>query len=127
MKGNEVGRKGLPAWLDAQTVAVVGTVLTVAVGIAAMILVSVGGIRTEMRAEIGSLRAEIGGLRAEMRDMRRDLTARIDALDVRLRGLEQTVAAIQVSVEGLAERLRVVGAHTRKPLETAQPREPPDG
>ena len=120
MKGNQVGRKALPAWLDARTVAVIGTVLTVGVGIAAMLLVSVGGIRTEMRAGIGSLRTE-------MRDMRRDLAARLDALDVRVRGLEQTVAAIQVSVEGLAERLRVVEAHARQPLETAHPREPPDG
>ena len=59
--------------------------------------------------------------------MRRDLTARLDALDVRVRRLEQTVAAIQVSVEGLTERLRVVEAHTRQPLETAHPGEPPDG
>ena len=120
MDGKEVKGKGLPAWLDGQTVAIVGTVLTVAVGISAMILVSTAGIRAEMATQIG-------GLRTEMSDMRKGLTARLDALDDRLRKLEQTVLVIKHNVNGLEKRVADVEAHVRESLETAQVTQRPDG
>ena len=85
MRGDEVKGKGLPAWLDGQTIAIIGTVLTVAVGISAMILVSTVGIRTQMN------------------DMDKGLTDRLNALDERVRKVEQTVVAIQSSVNRLEE------------------------
>ena len=129
MKGNEVKGADLPEWLSGQTVAIIGTVFTVAIGIAAMILVSTTGIRTEMgslRAEMGSLRAEMGSLRAEMNDMRRELTAGLDALDIRLRSLETLVQRIGHRVTDLEERVSVVERHTREPLETAHVAQQPD-
>jgi len=126
MKDKGAKRTGLPAWLDGQTVAIIGTVLTVGVGISAMILVVFAGIR----AEIGALREEmysqIGGLREEMYQMRTELTRRLDALDVRVRGLERTVTVIEHGMKGLESRLRVVEADRRQPLETPH-LEPPDG
>lgn len=105
----------LPAWLNGQTVAILGTVFTVAIGIAAMILVSTTGIRTEM-----------GSLRVEMNDMRRELTAGLDALDTRLRGLETIVLRIGHRVTDLEERASVVEAHTIQPVETAHVAQQPD-
>ena len=119
----------LPEWLNGQTVAIIGTVFTVAIGIAAMILVSTTGIRTEigsLRTEMGSLRVEMGSLRAEMNDMRRELTARLDALDTRLRGLETIVQGIGHRLTDLEERVSVVEAHTIQPLETAHVARQPD-
>ena len=69
MKGNEVEPTRLPGWLDVQAIAIIGTVLTVAVGI----------------------RTEIGGLRTEMHGMHKELTDQIDALDDRVRKVELTV------------------------------------
>ena len=70
----------LPAWLNGQTVAIVGTVLTVGVAIAAMVFSSTSSIRDEVKATRVELRTEIKGL------------------DARLRVVEQTVAAIEARV-----------------------------
>ena len=183
MQGKEARGTGLPAWLDGQTIAIVGTVLTVAVGISTLVLVSTAGIRADMATQIGGLRAEMGGLRAEMRDvraengglraemgglraemrdvraengglrsemgglrtdmgglraemgglraemndMRKALTARLDALDDRLRNLEQTALVIKLNVGGLEKRVVDVEAHVRESLETAHVMRRPDG
>ena len=101
---------------NGQTVAIIGTTLTVAVGIAAMILASTSAIRVELRTEIRrvdtnmaemrkELSAEIKGVReelsAEIKGVREELSAEIDGvraevkgLDGRLRVVEQTVAAV---------------------------------
>lgn len=138
MKNTEARGAGLPAWLDGQTVAIISTLLTVAVSVATITLVSaagvrteIGGLREEMSREIGGLRtamrAEIGSLRTEMKDMRKELNAQLNALDVRLRALEQTVTVIKHSVANLEARLLIVEAHTREPLETAHVGGQPDG
>ena len=130
MRGDEVKGTGLPAWLDGQTIAIVGTVLTVAVGISAMILVSTVGLRTEaggIRTEIGGIRTEIEGLRTQMNDMHKGLTGRLDALDERVRNVEQTVVAIQSGVNRLAERVRDVEVHVGESLETAHVVQRPAG
>ena len=109
MRGDEVKGTGLPAWLDGQTIAIIGTVLTVAVGISAMILVSTVGIRTQMN------------------DMHKGLTGRLDAVDERVRNVEQTVVAIQSSVNRLAERVRDLEVHVGESLETAHVVQRPAG
>lgn len=133
MKGSEVKGAGWPTWLNGQTVAIIGTVFTVAIGIAAMNLVSMTSIRTEMgslRTEMGSLRTELrtemGSLRTEMNDMRKELTARLDALDTRLRGLEAIVLRIEHRVTDLEERVSVVEAHSSQSLKTAHLVQQPD-
>ncbi len=109
MRGDEVKGTGLPAWLDGQTIAVIGTVLTVAVGISAMILVSTVGIRTQIN------------------DMDKGLTDRLNALGDRVRKVEQTVVAIQSSVNRLEERVRDVEVHMGESLETAHVVQRPAG
>ena len=130
MKSEEVKATGLPAWLGGQTIAIIGTVLTVAVGISAMMLVSTAGIRTEIggiRTEIGGIRTEVGGLRTEMHSRHQELTDQIHALDDRVRKVELTVVAIQSSVDGLGNRVRDVEAHVGESLETAHVVRRPDG
>jgi len=72
-------RDGLspPAWLNGQTVAIVSTVLTVGVGIGAMVFASTSSIRGEIKAARAELRTDI------------------QRLDASLRVVEQAVAAIQ--------------------------------
>ena len=75
-------RDGLvpPGWLNGQTVAIGGAVLTVGLGIGAMVFSSSSSIRGEVKATRLELRTEIKGL------------------DVRSRVVEQAVAAIQAPV-----------------------------
>ena len=120
MRGDEAKGTGLPAWLDGQTIAIIGAVLTVAVGISAMILVSTVGIRAEMGTQIS-------GLRTEVHSMHKVLTDRLEALDGRLRNVEQTVAEIRSSVDGLEKRLQHVELHVRESLETAHVVQRPTG
>ena len=138
MEGNEVKATGLPAWLDGQTIAIIGTVLTVTIGISAMMLVSTAGIRTEiggLRTEISGIRTEmdrqISGLRTEMgrqiSGLRKELTGQLKDLDGRMRTVEQTVVTIQSSVDGLGIRVRDVEAHVGESLETAHVVRRPDG
>ena len=90
---------------NGQTVAIIGTTLTVAVGIAAMIFASTSAIRVELRMEIRRVGANMAEMRkelsAEIKGVREELSADIDgvrteikALDGRLRVVEQTVAAV---------------------------------
>ena len=108
-------RDGLaqPGWLDGQTIAIVSTVLTVGVGIGAMVFSSTSSIRSEIsgiRGEVDglatkledtrkSLTAEIKATRSELRDeikaVRSELSAEIKGLDGRLRNVEQDVAVIK--------------------------------
>ncbi len=115
-------RDGLspPGWLNGQTIAIVSTVLTVGVGIGAMVFASTSSIRGEIsgvRGEISGIRGEVDGLTtklektrerlsAEIKDVRLELSAKIEGLDARLRNVEQDVAVIK-------DRLAVRGPVTR--------------
>ena len=93
------------AWLNGQTLAIVSTVLTVGVGIGAMVFSSTSSIRGEvsslrsevssLRTEVSSLRTEVRGLAAKLEDTRKSLTADIKGLDARLRTVEQDVAVMK--------------------------------
>ena len=117
----------LPAWLEPQTVAILGTLLTVGIGVGALVQTSFSDLRdefaglrgefTHLRGEFTGLRGEFTGLRHEMKEMRQELNAKIGKLDDRLRAVEIDVAAIRVSVLGLDARVRVVEEHAKHPIE----------
>ena len=131
-EASQAPSRTLPAWLDGQTIAIIGTVLTVGVGIGAMILASTAA----MRAEMNGLHARIDDVRKELTvridDVRKELTVRIDAvrkelsgqiagLDARLRVVEQSMEANRVGIPDLQARMRELEAHPRQPPETAHP------
>ena len=59
-EASQARRRNLPTWLDGQTIAIIGTMLTVGVGIGAMVL-----------ASTSAMRAEMDGLHARIDDVRR--------------------------------------------------------
>ena len=114
----ERARFTLPAWLEPQTVAILGTLLTVGIGVGALVQTSF----SDLRDEFTGLRGEFAGLRTEMKEMRQELNAKIGKLDDRLRAVEIDVAAIRTSVLGLEARVRIVEEHARHPIEALPPR-----
>ena len=110
---NQSGRRSiaLPAWLDAATVAILGTVLTVAVGIGAMVQTSFVGFRAEIRAELKETRQQLSANIGKVRD---DLSTEIGQLDDRLRAVEIDVAAIRANVVGLDARVRAIELRRRR-------------
>ena len=137
-----VGR-ALPTWLDGQTIAIIGTVLTVGIGIGAMVLASTSAMRAEMNglhsriddvrekltAKIEDERKELTDkiedvrkeLTAKIEDVRKELGAQIAGLDTRLRVVEQSMEATRVGVPDLQARVRGLEAHARQPAEAAHP------
>lgn len=107
---SQAGRRTLPTWLDGQTIAIIGTVLTVG----AMILASTSALRAEMNG----LRTE---LTARIEDVRKELGTQIAGLDARLRVVEQSMAASRAGVPDLQARVRELEAHARQPAEVAHP------
>ena len=122
----------MPTWLDGQTIAIIGTVLTVG----AMILASTSAlraemndlrteltdriedVRTELTARIEDVRTE---LTARIEDVRKELGAQIAGLDARLRVVEQSLEASRVGVPDLQARVRELEAHARQPADGAHP------
>ena len=122
----------LPTWLDGQTIAIIGAVLTVGIGIGAMVLASTSA----MRAEMNGLHARIDDVRKELTtkidDVRKELTGKIEGvrtqlgaqiagLDARVRVVEQSMEATRIGVPDLQVRVRELEAHARQPAETAHP------
>ena len=120
-EASQAARRSLPTWLDGQTIAIIGTVLTVGVGIGAMILASTSALRAEMNG----LHARIDDVRTELLtridDVRKELSAQIRGLDARLRVVEQSMQAIQGGLPDLQARVRELEAHARQPPKTAHP------
>ena len=100
-------REGLtrPAWLDGQTVTVVSTVLTVGVGIGAMVFASTSSIR----GEVSSIRDEVHGLAKKLEDTQKSLAAEITATRLELSAeIKATRLELSAEIKGLDGRLRVV-------------------
>ena len=131
----------LPNWLDSRTVAILTTLLTVALALGAMMQTTYSRMGQEfgqLRQEFGQLRQEFGQLRLELRqdikNLRDELGAEIKGLDTRLRAVEIDVAAIRerltavevevsairVAMTGFDARLKAVEGHThdREPWDT---------
>ena len=87
---------GLPAWLDSRTVALIGTVVTVGLGIAAMIMATASATRTELSMRIENVRLELS---TRIEDVRKELLAEIKVIEGRLRVVELDVAATRTKVE----------------------------
>ena len=116
--GNTWSNGVLPNWLDSRTIAILTTILTVALALGAMMQTTY----SRMGQEFGQLRQEFGQLRQELRqdikNLRDELTAEIKGLDTRLRAVEIDVAAIRerltaVEVEVSAIRVAMTGFDTR--------------
>ena len=132
MKATERTGPGVPGWLNnGQTVTIVGTTLTVAVAIGAMIFTSTSAIRMELRTEIQrvdanmtqmrkELSADIDGVRkelsADIRSVREELSADIrsvrEELSADIDGVREELSAdidgVGAQIKGLDGRLRVV-------------------
>lgn len=119
---SQAGRRTLPTWLDGQTIAIIGTVLTVG----AMILASTSALRAEMNDLRTELTDRIEDVRTELtariEDVRKELSTQIAGLDARLRVVEQSMEASRVGVPDLQARVRELEAHARQPAEVAHPR-----
>ena len=119
----------LPTWLDSRTVAIMTTMLTIAVALGAMVQTAHSGLRDDidqLRQDMtgmgGELRAEIDNVRVELsadiENVRVELSADIKALDTRLRTVEIDVAAIRerlsaVEVDVSAIRMAMTGFDAR--------------
>lgn len=108
----------LPTWLDSRTVAIMTTMLTIAVALGAMVQTAHSGLRND----IDQLRQDMTGmgreLRAEIDNVRVELSADIKALDTRLRKVEIDVAGIRerlsaVEVDVSAIRMAMTGYDAR--------------
>ena len=142
-EASQAERRTLPTWLDGQTVAIIGTVLTVG----AMNLASISAlraemndlrtelteriedVRTELTARIEDVRKELTvkiedvrkELTVKIEDVRKELGAQIAGLDARLRVVEQSMEASRVGVPDLQARVRELEAHARQPADAAHP------
>ena len=94
-----------PTWLDARTIAILTTTMTVALALGTMVQTALAG----MGGEIAQLRQE---LRTDIENVRTDLSAdigrldrRVDKLDDRLRSVEVGVAAISDDIGRLDDRV----------------------
>ena len=65
-EGSGRGRPRLPEWLDSRTAALIGTILTVGIAIAALIIATTAATRTEIRNLRSDLSGEIHGVRTEL-------------------------------------------------------------
>lgn len=100
-------RDGLPpaAWPTGQTIAIVGTVLTVGVGIGAMVFSSTSSIR----GEVSDLRGEVRGLATKLEDTHRSLASEIKATRLELREeIKATRLELRDEIRGIDTRVRVV-------------------
>ena len=112
----EAPRPGLPAWLDGQTVAIIGAFFTGGVGIAALVLATTSALRTDFKTDIAVLREEVKSDIGELRE-------EVKGIDARLRLVEIDVAAIRATLASFGG----VAPTQRGTEEAAGTDGPPDG
>ena len=113
MKNELAAAKGLPSWLDGRTVALVGTVLTVGIGLGAMVIASSSATRAHVDTRIGDVNLRIGDVNTRIDDV----NTRIDGLSARIDGLDHRLTAVQVGVAEIRGHLGLpsaVGRDARK-------------
>ena len=120
MKNEQTSARGIPAWLDGRTVALIGTVCTVGLGVAATNLASTAALRSDINERFNSVNERFAGLEARV-------NARIDAtrleLGHRIDGLDSRLRAVEV---GVAEIRGHLGLHGPHPVEEEMPQHPAD-
>ncbi|MFJ2370324.1 hypothetical protein [Microbacterium sp. NPDC087665] len=82
------------AMIGAFTALMLGMLTVVSTLFIRVVRSEIGGLRSEMNGQIGGLRSEMNGLRGEM-------TARFDAVNTRIDGLDRDVQAIVKRTFGL--------------------------
>ena len=125
----------LPTWLDSRTVAIITTILTVAVALGTMIQTAHSGFRddidqlrhefrsdmtgmrgemAEVRGEMAEVRGEMTGLRGEMAKMRGELHREINRvrseLSADIKALDKRLRKVEIDVAAIRERLSAVEA-----------------
>ena len=124
----------LPNWLDSRTIAILTTLLMVALALGAMMRTTYSRMGQEFgqfRQEFGQLRQEFGQLRQELRqeigELRRDLSTDIknvrveltadienlrDELGAEIKGLDTRLRTVEIDVAAIRERTSAVEGHT---------------
>ena len=117
-------RPRLPEWLDSRTIALIGTMLTVGLGIAALVLASssatksrIENLDANLSSRIEKVRTELG---ARIEDVRKELLSEVSAVEERLRIVELDVVAIRTEM-GLANPSREPDADRPRRSQTTQP------
>ena len=114
MKNELAAAKGLPAWLDGQTVAIAGMVLTAVIGLGALIVASSSATRAHIDTRFDELILNIDTRFDEVimpiDGLDRGLNARIDGLSVRMDGLDRRLTAVQVGVAEIRGHLGLPSA-----------------
>lgn len=105
----------LPDWLDTRTLAILTTILTVALALGAMIQTGhsrvwdeITRLRQDVREGFDKVRKDIQALDARLRIVEVDLAA----VRERLRAVEVDIAAIRTAMTSFDARLRAVESHT---------------
>ena len=105
----------LPNWLDSRTIAILTTLLMVALGLGAMMqttYLSIGQEFGQLRQEFAQLRQEFGQLRQEFGQLRQefgqDIKSLRDELGAEIRGLDKRLRAVEIEVAAIRERLTAV-------------------
>ena len=109
MKSERTAAQCLPAWLDGRTVAVIGTVFTVGIGLGTMNLASSSGMRAHVDTRIGDVNARIEHVNTRIREVDTGINRRIDGLGVRIDGLDRRLRAVEVGVAEIRGRLGMPG------------------
>ena len=140
MKNELAAAKGLPAWLDGQTVAIAGMVLTAVIGLGALIVASSSATRAHIDTRFDELDTRFDELILNI-DTRFDevimpidgldhgLNARIDGLSVRIDGFDRRLTAVQVGVAEIRGHLGLpsaVGWQGRKAATATPPDATPE-
>ena len=115
MKNEQTAAQGLGAWFDGRTVALIGTVFTVGIGVAGTNLASTSALRSDMNARFDGVNARFDGVNARFDGVNARIdgvNARIDGVDARVDGVDARVDATRIElgnrIEGLDSRLRGV-------------------
>lgn len=120
MKNEQTSVRGIPAWLDGRTVALIGTVCTVGLGVAATSLASVSALRSDMNARFNGVNERIVGVEASV-------NARIDGVNARIDGLDSRLRAVEVGIAEIRGHLGLYGPHTAEDTTPQQPEDAAQG
>ena len=105
MKNEQAVAHSLPAWLDGSTIAIisaiVGTGLTVGIGLGMMLVTSNASLRAHIDTRIADVDTRITGVETSLNRRIDDVNKRIDDGNTRIDGLA-------TRIDGLADRLRIV-------------------
>ena len=104
----------LPTWHDGRTIALLTTIVTVALTLGTMMQAA----QSNLAHRIDEVRRD---LRGDIDKVRVELSSDIAGLDDRLRSVEIDVAAIRAAMTGFDARLRAVEKHAQHPLGSPPP------